>query len=163
MIDTKTTDVEIIPEYGIDSVIAFSGIITEPENLLSPEPTRPFDSTCPVPDGCIVEPLPTVIVVPTGSVPLVIWLADTIVPAGIEVTHCGKPVGLIDNIEPFGPAGSSVARFDALPYHIAPALKLGKALVTQLKLPFWSEIRKFTPLGGGVAGKCNEYEELSGL
>lgn len=136
MIDTKTTDVEIIPEYGIDNVMAFSGIVTEPENLLSPEPTRPFDNTCPVPEGCIVEPFPTVMVVPAGSVPLEIWLAGIIVPAGIEVTHCGKPVGLIDKIEPLGPAGSSVARLDALPYHIAPAVKLGNALVTQLKLPF---------------------------
>ncbi len=52
------------------------------------------------------------------------------------VTHCGKPVGLIDNIEPFEPPGSSVAMFEALPYHIAPAVSVGNALVTQLKLPF---------------------------
>ncbi len=136
-------------------VRAFCGMATVPEYLLTPDPPKLLATTVP-PLGWIVEPAPTVIVVPGGSVPLVTWLAGTVVAEGIVEVHCGKPPGPTERMLPTGPPGSWVATLDALPYQIAPGASGGSGLLVHVPLPTLSNtIILNVGSVGGAAGKCS--------
>jgi hypothetical protein len=120
-----------------------------PEYLPGPDPLSRFALTVP-PEGSIVAPGPTLIVVPEGRIPEVIWLADTVVASGSVFVQTGIRELLNDKIAPEAVGASGVATLNEFPYQIFPGASGGRVLNAHERFPLASEVRKFNALVGGT-------------